>query len=112
MMNISMLLFQLFVWAGLSSGFTSITTTNRHVAAFASIRSNAGFASVSRLSQPLFMSSQWEDDEEEEDDNQSAKIAQKSFDDAGDTLRSEEDSERLNEMGDYDANPAVRVPSN
>ena len=111
-MNISILLFQVFAWVGLSSGFTSIATTNRHVAAFTSSRGSVGFASVSRMGQPLFMSSQWEDDEEEEDDNQSATIGQKSFDDAGDTLRSEEDSERLNEMGDYDANPAVRVPSN
>jgi hypothetical protein len=46
--------------------------------------------------------SQWED---EDDDTTKT---QTSFEDAGDSLKNEQDKEKLDQMGDYDANPAVR----
>ena len=88
---------------GLSSAFTSPLAAKR-VASFASRTSGVNINSKSHL----YMSSQWDDDDEDDDDA-APTIKQKSFDDAGDTLRNEEDSERLNEMGDYDANPEVRA---
>lgn len=45
--------------------------------------------------------SQWED----EDD---ATKTQTSFEDAGESLKKEQDNEKLDQQGDYDANPAVR----
>lgn len=48
-------------------------------------------------------SSQWDDEDEvvASDENR------KSFLDAGDALKDEEDNKRMDDMGDYDANPAV-----
>jgi len=45
-------------------------------------------------------SSQWEDEDEE-------IATTTSFEDAGDSLRQEEDKDRMDGMGDFDANPAV-----
>jgi hypothetical protein len=46
--------------------------------------------------------SQWEDEDDE------ITKTQTSFEDAGDSLKNEQDKERMDQMGDYDANPAVR----
>ena len=53
--------------------------------------------------------SQWDDEDEVvEEKPEKTVVSRTSFDEAGESLRNEEDDERLNQMGDYDANPAVR----
>ena len=52
--------------------------------------------------------SQWDDEDEiVEEKTDKTVISRTTFDEAGESLRNEEDDERLNQMGDYDANPAV-----
>jgi hypothetical protein len=48
-------------------------------------------------------SSQWDEDEAEE-----VTTARTSFEDAGESLQKEDDNERMGQMGEFDANPAVR----
>ena len=56
--------------------------------------------SLTSRSPTCVFSSQWEDEDEE-------IATTTSFEDAGDSLRQEEDKDRMDGMGDFDANPAV-----
>jgi hypothetical protein len=48
-------------------------------------------------------SSQWDDDDDE------VTTKPSTFEEAGASLKKEEDDEKMNSMGDFDANPSVRV---
>jgi hypothetical protein len=87
-MKLSLALLQVITVATVSSGFTPL-------------RNCASLPVSSRTSSQRWMS-QWEDEDDE------ITKTQTSFEDAGDSLKNEQDKERMDQMGDYDANPAVR----
>jgi hypothetical protein len=49
------------------------------------------------------------DDNEEGEDDDEKEIRRTTFDQAGKSLIDEEDQKRLEQMGDFDANPAVCI---
>ena len=86
-MKLSLPLLQVIAVATVSSAFTPLWNC-------------ASLPVSSKTSSQRWMS-QWED----EDD---ATKTQTSFEDAGESLKKEQDNEKLDQQGDYDANPAVR----
>lgn len=83
---------QLIACGQITSGFTP-----------ARFLQQGNLASISAAREQRFQifSSQWD---EEEDD---IAIKSASFDEAGEGLKKEDDDKKMEEMGDYDANPAV-----
>jgi hypothetical protein len=73
------------------------------IAAFSPVSHLGGKISLSSSrQQSILFSSQWDD---EDDDIATQKPA--SFEDAGVGLQKEDDKKRMDDMGDYDANPSV-----
>lgn len=89
-MKLSLPLLQVIAVATVSSAFTPL-------------RNCASLPVSSKTSSQRWMS-QWED----EDD---ATKTQTSFEDAGESLKKEQDNEKLDQQGDYDANPAYKSES-
>jgi hypothetical protein len=64
-----------------------------------------------RIRLPQIYMTQWDDEDEPEkpvSSSSSTVTSSTSFDDAGETLKNEADQDRMDSMGEYDANPAVR----
>jgi len=91
-MKLSPLVIQWAVCGQLGSAFSPLLPTSRIL-----------FSSQVRPRSRVF-SSQWDD---EDDDIATEKAT--SFEDAGAGLQAEDDKKRMDEMGDYDANPSVSV---
>jgi hypothetical protein len=67
----------------------------------------------SRIRLPLIYMSQWDDEDDEPEkpvssSSSSPTVTRTSFDDAGESIKNEADQDRMDSMGEYDANPAVR----
>lgn len=89
-MKISCIALQLIASAQFSTGFSPLLQQ----ATVQSLQQQS-----TRKSNPLF-STQWD---EEDDDI----VAAASFEDAGQSLKDEDDKKKMGEMGDFDSNPAV-----
>jgi hypothetical protein len=104
----SLVVLPLLSFLELASGFSPAMQHPLMVAA--SSRSSGkimGTASSTTTSQ--LYSSQWDDEDVEAEAKESATTTTRStFYEAGDSLREEDDKEKLDGMGDYDSNPAVR----
>lgn len=61
-------------------------------------------SSTHRIASTKRYGSQWDDG----DDLEEVTTKATSFDQAGENLKKEEDEEKLNSVGDFDANPSVR----
>jgi hypothetical protein len=85
-MKYSTIILQLFAYVSISHAFSPIFSHNNK---------------LTSQSRRVALFSQW-DDEEEEVATQPA-----SFDEAGASLRDEDDKKRMDDMGEYDSNPAV-----
>mmetsp|Transcript_118688 Transcript_118688/g.332387 ORF Transcript_118688/g.332387 Transcript_118688/m.332387 type:complete len:303 (-) Transcript_118688:182-1090(-) len=95
-MKLSTLVIQLAVCGQLTSGFSPLLqSTSRS----GSISVSQRFRSTSRV-----FSSQWD-----EDDDETPVEKATSFEDAGVALQESEDKEKMDGMGNYDANPAYRA---
>jgi hypothetical protein len=90
----------------LSSGFSPAMHQSLMVAAS---RSNGKIMGTSSRITTQLYSSQWDDEDvEAEAKETTATTTRSTFYEAGDSLREEDDKEKLDGMGDYDSNPAVR----
>jgi hypothetical protein len=85
----------------LSLALLQVVTVATVSSAFTPLRNCVSRPVFSRTFSQRWMS-QWDDEDED------ITKTQTSFEDAGETLRNEQDDERMDQMGDYDANPAVR----
>lgn len=88
-MKISIALLQLIVSANVSSAFSPAALPR------------GGIVTVEERCSTTRIFSQWEDEEEE------IVIDRKSFAEAGEGLKKEDDDAKMDGMGDYDANPSV-----
>ena len=88
-MKFSLLVIQLAACSPLITAFSPVPYLGRKI-------------SLSSRQQGILFSSQWDD---EDDDIATEKAA--SFEDAGVGLQQEDDKKRMDDMGDYDANPSV-----
>jgi hypothetical protein len=88
-MKFSLLVIQVVACSQLISAFSPVQHLGRKV-------------SLSRREPSVVFSSQWDD---EDDDIATQKPA--SFEDAGEGLQREDDKKRMDDMGDFDANPSV-----
>ncbi len=79
-----------------------VVTCGHLVSAFSPLLDPRRTVSLSTRPQSRIFSSQWDD---EDDDVATEKPS--SFEDAGAGLQQEDDKKRMDDMGDYDANPSV-----